>query len=828
MTPTPASLPRNALQLTDEQQRIVAHEAGPAVVFATPGSGKTTTSAARIAQLIRNGAEPKRILASSYGRDATEAFRMKLKDFPGTQRVQVNTVHALGMGIINLAVRMGLSTLKVAESAGDDRRSLYLRAVARVKDDPDTRYLAKDLSEDDFNTFLEIQKGNLKYADLSAVRLPGAALELAGPCLDGSPAYLELYRQFEVLRREAQLLTYPDMIVSAWELLLTFPTLLAAVQGTYDHVTVDEYQDVNLAQRELIDLVCAKARSVLILGDDDQNIYTWRGSHTRFMLEYPEVQGAAIYRLTANFRSVAGVVVLGNAVVQHNRMRDPKAMTLTRGFGGGVYLHQHEPQQAAFMRELRSALTRYQPGEIVILVRRYGQTAQFEAALRQADIAYQVLGAAQFFERPEIRTLVQYARLAMFIAQVDAGVKVAVDGYDRARRAWMAVYARPSRYLRREDAEAVFQGVQGGQPFTTALMLAAGRLPLLARTLEWLAKRVDDEDGAGVFEGLISRLGYRAYLETSSSLPELGREKLESVDAFLTVAKGRSVEALLPMVDQAEATAPRFERNADGRPNVITFMTLFRAKGQEWPVVMLPDVDSDTYHGSSLEDPAKGQDVTEEERRLLYVGITRAQEELHLFCDPIDEEPQLAIKPGPHQLNLSPFLVQAKAVSLLQTLRDLQETLRVPSETWTAAQTLQLALNAGPLALTPFFLEYWEGNASALCARVQGLAVQMDRIRPSVAAEHGLNAETLLPFAYFGPEASDAPFTDLLTLLDPPVLERPYVGGERIEHPKFGGGVVQGVRQTARGLQLSVVFDSGTEARFLASTAPISRVSMLN
>ena len=213
---------------------------------------------------------------------------------------------------------------------------------------------------------------------------------------------------------------------------------------------------------------------------------------------------------------------------------------------------------------------------------------------------------------------------------------------------------------------------------------------------------------------------------------------------------------------------------------------------------------------------------------LLYVGITRAQEELHLFCDPIDEEAHLAIKPEPHQVNLSPFLVQAKITSLLQTLRDLQETLCLPPETWTAGQTLQLSLNAGPLALTAFFLEHWEGSASALCACVQGLAVQMDRIRPGAAAEHGLNAETLLPFAYFGPEASDAPFTDRLSLLDPPVPERPYVGGERIEHPKFGGGVVQGVRQTVRGLQLSVVFDSGTETRFLASAAPITRVSMLN
>jgi hypothetical protein len=282
------------------------------------------------------------------------------------------------------------------------------------------------------------------------------------------------------------------------------------------------------------------------------------------------------------------------------------------------------------------------------------------------------------------------------------------------------------------------------------------------------------------------------------------------------------------MVDQAEAIVPRFERNADGRPNVITFMTLFRAKGQEWLVVMLPDVDSDTYHGSSQEDPVKGQDVTEEERRLLYVGITRAQEELHLFCDPIDEEPHLALKPGPHQLNLSPFLVQAKATSLLQTLRDLQETLRLPPETWTAARILQLALNADLLALTPFLLEHWDGSAAALCARVQGLAAQMERLQPGAAVEHGLSAETLLPFMYFGPDASDAPFTDLLTLLDTPVLERPHVGGERIEHSKYGGGVVQGVRQTARGLELNVMFDDGIETRFLASSAPITRVLMLN
>ncbi len=382
-----------SVQLTDEQQAIVAHNEGPALVFAVAGAGKTTALVHRLERLVRERVfEPRKMLATSFSRMAVDDLRRALARWPHTQGVRVSTLHALGYRIVRKAASEGL--LKLAEVKEEGAEQALLQRVLRRARELKVPWVAEleNLEPEDFLSYVGACKGNLRYANLEEAALPSQALKVAAQAEapKGLEWYLELYRLFEQVRREEGLLTFDDMPMQGWEVLVRYPDILQVVQKAFQAVLVDEFQDVNLAQSELLDLVTAPHRNYMAVGDDDQTIYEWRGASPRFILEFERRYQARKYLIRDTFRCPAPQVALAGRVIAQNQQREPKRLSLTKGFAGRVYvrLEPHPPAQAqSLASDIAGLLAQgHRPSEMVVLVRLYAQTPYLEQALIERQI----------------------------------------------------------------------------------------------------------------------------------------------------------------------------------------------------------------------------------------------------------------------------------------------------------------------------------------------------------------------------------------------------------------------------------------------------------
>ncbi len=696
--------------LTPQQQLVVAHDRGPALVFATAGAGKTTTMTARIERLVRQRLfRPGEILATAFNRDAADAIKRNLKR-RGVEGVQVQTLHGLGYGIVRQAGKLGLLPDSSENKGGFDgveRRILWaaLDEARRRK----VEYVAElnRLDQDDFLSFMARCKGNLRYADLTRAELSPAARRIASQASapEDRAWYLPLFRLYEDVRRSRGWISYDDMVTSAWELLMAHPSLLKAVQSAYACLLVDEFQDVNLAQAELVELIARPHGNLMVIGDDDQTIYEWRGAQPRFILEFGQRHKAKVYFLEDNFRCRASHVALANAVIVHSPARSPKSVKLTQGFDGETVLHRPADEAAqgqAVVEQVQRALRDGRRAEgIAVLVRLFAQTATIEASLLEAGIPYRVEGERPFYQREEAKVLLDYIRLGQIEADLLAGRPLSDDAIDEFLDLWPRLRNRPNRYLPKAVGEEIGRWVaEKQQPLNTALRAFASRsggkglgeaMEKFAADLRWLAGQVQPESigirpAHALLTDLDNRLGYRAKLLQASGDESLGRAKAGAIDALLKLAQGQgSVERFIRFVGQLESSHQRRKGGAE----LVTLTTIYRAKGLEWPVVLLPGISEGTL-------PYERGESLAEERRLLYVAITRAQERLHLFT--------------PADRPISRFLQEADAENVLAQVGSIRHALSLPPARWGADELQSVAGLAKGLGFYSFFAFWWSGD----------------------------------------------------------------------------------------------------------------------
>ncbi len=702
-------------KLTPQQRAIVAHNMGPALVFAVAGAGKTTAMAQRIARLVAERVFPAaQILATTFNRSAAEELRERLKGWQGCEKVDVRTLHSLGGAIINTAFRRGYlphiqkSAFARIDQAGDHILNKALGVARNTK----TSYVDElnNFDRQEFQTMLGIWKGQLAYADLAGARLPNAAQGIARQAVAprGKEWYLALYQLYEEVRRDEGMITFDDQLMSGWELLIRHPDLLTEWQARYRAVLVDEFQDVNQAQAEILDLITAPHRNYMAIGDDDQTIYEWRGADPGFILNFEQRYRAQVYFMTENFRCTAGQIVLANAVIRHNKKRRVKELQLTQGFDGvtAVYAHADAEGMGSIIAEQVIAAQKAGLGlkDIAILVRVYSQTPPVEQALITLDIPYVVEGDLPFYLRPEVQALVDYCRLAFLERQLAGGDALSPEQAKQFSQSWRQIYWQPKRYISRDLSQQIeAQVIRTGQPLRTTLRLFATqasasvgeKLTQLGETLHWLADalppgRNAEQPSAKILRELDDRLGYRRYLEEESGFAESGAARADTVTAFLEYAEGKgNLFTFLQTLRQLAARQPgkaghRVQQNSEDK---VTITTIFRAKGREWPVVIVP-------HCNEGFLPYKTADNIEEERRLLYVAITRARRDLHLHYI--------------EKFEISPFLLEAQHVALLGAVQRLATAADKSPEHWTEGDQRAIAAYTEPLNLGSYFGD-WAG-----------------------------------------------------------------------------------------------------------------------
>ena len=607
--------------LNDEQRAAVTAPAGPVLVLAGAGSGKTRVLTHRIAWVMATeGVSPWGVLAVTFTNKAAAEMRGRIERLVGAPAggMWIGTFHGLCHRLLRLHWReAGLPEGFQILDADDQLR--LVRRVLRELELDEGRWPPKQVQG-----FINARKDEgLRPADLGGGDDPYAQ-QMA-----------RIYAAYEAACRRGGLVDFAELMLRACELLDGHPDLLAHYRGRFAHVLVDEFQDTNAIQYRWLRLLAGGGRAApYVVGDDDQSIYGWRGARIehirRFTEDWPEVQ---VFRLERNYRSTATILEAANALIARNAGRMGKNLWTEgpRGEPIRLYAAYNDLDEARFVAERIQALVEDEGrarSEIAVLYRSNAQSRVIEEALVAAGIPYRVHGGLRFFERAEIKDALAYLRLVASRAD-DAAFERVVNVPARgigertlaavraaARAHGLSLWEASARLLAEGALAARAAGaVRGFRELIEALAAAVAGLPLHEQI-----ERAIEMSGLREHHGREGGERARARIENLDELVSAGR-------AFALGATGEEAGGDLLAAFLAHAALEAGEAQAGPGEDCVQLMTLHAAKGLEFPVVFLCGLEEGLFpHQMSLEEPGR----LEEERRLAYVGITRARELLYL------------------------------------------------------------------------------------------------------------------------------------------------------------------------------------------------------
>jgi DNA helicase II / ATP-dependent DNA helicase PcrA len=657
---TALPMPLDLSLLNPQQRKAVLQTEGPLLVLAGAGSGKTRVIAHRVVHLLERGVPARAVLAVTFTNKAAAEMKERIARLAGgaaeARKVTVSTFHAFGARLLREEHDRLLLPAKFAILDSGDQAALVKRLLREVKID-DKRFDVQRL-----------------LALLSRLRTTGAAARAA----EGDEYELcaqELLPRYELGLRAMGAVDFDDLLLLPLRLFSEHAEVLEKYRGRYRYLMVDEYQDTNQAQLQLLELLCGLRRNLCVVGDDDQSIYAWRGAQVRHMLEFDrKFPGCVEVFLEQNYRSNGNILEAANAVIARNPGRKPKKLWTDRGRGPNLRLVV-APSDEAEARHVADEIVRisYEEKiplrEIAVLYRTNAQARPIEEALRLAGVRYRVVGGTSLFDRKEVRDVVAYLRAALNprdelallrIVNVPArgiGDQTVARAQELARArkcsVWEVFCAAPPELSHAAERIAAFVALLRShgerlsrRGFSEAARALVGEVGLFeearrgAQSAPAQARRIE------AIESLLRQLiEYEKREEQRAAERSLQpRPPAAAVDG----AAGPETEAAAPGSDDDEPFAAGLSgylqrlaldsRDADGDAgDVVTLMTLHGAKGLEWRCVFLCGMEEGLlpHSGRGFDDAgpephADGAMNLEEERRLCYVGLTRARERLVL------------------------------------------------------------------------------------------------------------------------------------------------------------------------------------------------------
>jgi DNA helicase-2/ATP-dependent DNA helicase PcrA len=606
--------------LNPAQRAAVEHHTGPLLVLAGAGSGKTRVLTTRIARLIRHhGVPPREILAVTFTNKAAGEMRERIERLLGEPAAGMwaGTFHAIGARLIRENAATFGRTPQFTIYDEDDALNTVKRLMEQLRISP------REWSPQSVLSKISEAKNGLvtpnEYTALARDPLTKAAAAV--------------YERLEDALQKQNAVTFDDLLVLPVRLFEASPDALARYRARFRWLLVDEYQDTNKAQYKLVALLGGAHGNVAVVGDDDQSIYGWRGADIKNILDFErDFPAAQVVRLEENYRSAPPILDLANAVIAENTSRRGKTLRATRPGREPVTLIRAADERdeadaiVEEMRTRRSGRDAMMLREMAVLYRTNSQSRAIEESLRRYAIPYRLVGGTRFYDRREIRDLVAYLKL------------IANPADDEAFRRAIAV---PKRGLGDTTIEAVASAARdAGLPMlaTAARGDLLGVLPPAKRTalaafaalIERLREQAADAAVDELLRAVIDGVGYYDHLRAEG--PE-GVERVENVrelvtSAAETVADDDGEVGLRPLdhfLQRATLVAGVDQLAADA--DAVTLMTLHNAKGLEFPLVFVAGLEDGLFPlARAFEDPQ----MLEEERRLLYVGITRAEQKLFL------------------------------------------------------------------------------------------------------------------------------------------------------------------------------------------------------
>jgi len=598
-------------RLNPQQREAVTSSQGPVLVLAGAGSGKTRVITYRIGHLIEQGVAPGSILAVTFTNKAAAQMRDRVTTLlTGSGReaseVWISTFHSLCARLLRReAPRLGLKRdFSIFDM--DDQTAAVKFALKRLNLD-DKAYTPRSVLE-----------------HMSAAKNRGqSAAQMAAEAFDDRGRKLaQIFETYQTILRQAGALDFDDLLVRTVDLLRDHPEARAAWSNRFRYLHVDEYQDTNSLQYEILRLLTGPERNLCVVGDEDQSIYSWRGADVAYILRFAEdFPGAKVVRLEENYRSMQTILDAAGAVVAKNVKRLGKNLRATRGTGSPLrfYEAQDAPGEAEWVCNEIARIQREDSGtHIAVGYRTAAVSRSFETALGRMGIHYRLIGGFSFYQRAEVKDALAYMRLARNPADDISLLRV----LNTPPRGIGKTSVDALRASAEEKEIPLYEAI--GQSIDSATSRVTAPLKGFRELIEGLRSAFDSLEPAVFLTRVLEETGYIDHLEQQDSVEESARADnlrelvnalAESQEAGETLGDFLDRAALVSDADQYDEKAP------------LTLMTLHGAKGLEFDHVFLCGMEEGLFpHSRSLASP----EAIEEERRLCYVGMTRAKDTLTL------------------------------------------------------------------------------------------------------------------------------------------------------------------------------------------------------
>ena len=756
--------------LNEPQREAVLHTDGPLLILAGAGSGKTRVLTHRIAYLIdERGVNPWNILAITFTNKAAEEMRQRVDSLVsfGAESIWVSTFHSACVRILRRFIdRLGY----------DNRFTIY--------DTDDQKTLMKEVCRKvDIDTKVYKER-NLLAAVSSAKNemiLPDE-FELNAGGDFGQLKIAKVYREYEAQLKANNALDFDDLLVKTVQLLETQPDVLEYYQERFRYIMVDEYQDTNTVQFRLVRLLAGKYRNLCVVGDDDQSIYKFRGANIRNILDFEhEFPDAHVVRLEQNYRSTGNILNAANGVIRNNRNRKEKTLWTDNGDGEKIQLRQFDTafDEAEYIAE--DIKKEVQEGasynDSAVLYRTNAQSRLFEEKFIAMNIPYKIVGGINFYARREIKDLLAYLK-TVDNGQDDLAVRRIINvpkrgiGLTTINRIQESADERGIGFYEALLAPELIPGV--GR--------SVSKLNSFAALIEYFKGQTEKESITDLLREIIEKTGYVESLEAEDKVE--AESRIENIDELVNKAaayeedcQDRGEEASLSGFLEEVALVADID-SLDEDQDYVVLMTLHSAKGLEFPHVYLAGMEDGLFPSYMTITSDDNEDL-EEERRLCYVGITRAEEKLTLTCA------RRRMVRGETQFNKMSRFIKEIPMELIDTgNRKIEEGTQIPVQ-----NTYSHAKEA--FRARPFASQFSASQSSGKTTGKQPFS-SLQKGSQILAGKSGSLS---------------------------------YQVGDRVRHTKFGEGTVLEIKEGGRDYEVTVEFDSAGVRKMFAMFARLVKVS---
>lgn len=762
-------------KLNEPQREAVYHTDGPLLILAGAGSGKTRVLTHRIAYLIEErNVNPWNILAITFTNKAAGEMRERVDSLVGfgSESIWVSTFHSMCVRILRRFIdRLGYDNRFTIYDT-DDQKTLMKEVCKKVAID------TKVFKERSLMSAISSAKNELILPDEFELNVGGdfAKLKIA-----------KVYREYEAQLKANNALDFDDLLVKTVQLLQTQPDVLENYQERFRYIMVDEYQDTNTVQFQLVRLLAGKYRNLCVVGDDDQSIYKFRGANIRNILDFEhEFSDACVIKLEQNYRSTGNILNAANRVIANNKGRKEKTLWTANGEGELVHLRQFDTgyDEADFIaedikKEVRAGASY---NDHAVLYRTNAQSRLLEEKFVAMNVPYKIVGGVNFYARREIKDLLAYLKT------IDNGMDdIAVRRIINVPKRGIGLTT-----INRIQESAAERGLGFYETLMTPELIpgigrSAAKLDSFAALIEYFKGLTGQMSITDLLREVIEKTGYMESLDSEDK--EDAQARKENIDelinkaaAYEEAAEDRDEPATLSAFLEEVALVADID-SLDEEQDYVVLMTLHSAKGLEFPHVYLAGME-DGLFPSYMTITSDDRDDLEEERRLCYVGITRAEQELTLTCA------RRRMVRGETQYNkISRFIKEIPAELLDTGSRRIEPETEVPVQQNTYAHARE-AFRARAFGAA---YSNGAGKSSGVSSGKSSQGLASLQKGSQLAAGSGGSPD--------------------------------YAEGDRVRHVKFGEGTVLEIRSGGRDYEVTVDFDSAGVRKMFAKFAKLVKIS---